>query len=499
MKKKKVYIQIRRMNTYKKKIIILGDSMIDRYYSSTMKRISPEAPIPIHHVHSIKDLLGGAANVALNMTNLFQNEKEISVEFITLSGKDEESIKLANLLNEKKINYHLFPEVERKTIVKNRIYVNEQMTTRFDIESTSLILTENSKKIYDYVYQNRYHILFIVFSDYEKGMLSESLVRSIMKITKDLNILTFVDPKVNDIEKYQDSFLLKPNLVEAKSIAPSSEDIDDMLLIIYQQMNCKYLLVTCGSDGMILYHSNQKQIFTHSHLPSFIVKDVTGAGDAVFASLIYSFYKYNNLLKAVEISNYIGYLSVQSIVTFDCSIEDIQSFAKVNYIKQSLLDNHKIFYYENELSSRTIQFYIKKIKEEYQKIVFTNGCFDIIHPGHLQLLKYCKSQGDFLIVGLNSDSSIQQLKGPSRPFHNEEYRSLYLSLLQDVDMIIIFHQQTPEELLKVLRPHILVKGGDYSKENIIGKEYVDDIHIFPLIHDKNHQIYSTTSILQKLN
>ncbi len=498
MKKKKVSIQFRRrMNTYKKKIIIMGDSMIDRYYYSSMTRISPEAPIPIHHIQSIKNSLGGAANVALNMTNLFQNEKEITVEFITLSGKDEESKKLVDLLNEKNINYHLYPEEDRKTIVKNRIYVNEQMTTRFDIESTSLILTENSKKIYDYVYQNRYHILFIVFSDYEKGMLSESLVRSIMKITKDLNILTFVDPKVNGIEKYKDSFLLKPNLVEAKLISPSSETIDELLYSIYQYMNCQNLLVTCGSEGMILYHSHQKQIFTHSHLPSFIVKDVTGAGDSVFASLIYSFYKYNDLKKAVEISNYIGYLSVQTVGTFICSIQDIQSFENQFKPKRPIFES-KIFYFQNFLSTPTIEYYIKDIKNQYTKIVFTNGCFDIIHPGHLQLLKYCKSQGDFLIVGLNSNSSIQQLKGPSRPFHNEEYRSLYLSLLQEVDMIIIFHQQTPEDLLKVIRPHILVKGGDYSKENIIGKEYVDDIHIFPLIHDKNHQIYSTTSILQKI-
>lgn len=478
----------------RKKIIILGDSMIDRYYYSKIERISPEAPIPIHLIESQSDTLGGASNVALNLTKLFENEKDVCIEFFTLSGKDEESKNLSQLLNKHQIHYHLYPENDRKTIVKNRIYVNDVMTTRFDIESTQTILTENSKQIYNYIYQNHSCILYILFSDYQKGMLTPSFVKSIIQLCKENHILTFVDPKVKEIEKYQDSFLLKPNIHEAKEITPYSENIDDILSDIYQKIHCENLLVTCGKDGMILYNSTEKRIFQHLHLPDIHVKDVTGAGDAVFASLVYSYYKYKNLLKAVEISNYIGYLSVQKVGTYLCSIHDIESFFENE--KKIVLDK-KIFHFINTIPSIILQHYLKKIKNEYKKIVFTNGCFDILHPGHLQLLQYSKSQGDFLIVGLNSDSSVKQLKGPNRPFHDEEYRSLYLSLLHEVDMIIIFHQQTPKELLECIKPHILVKGGDYSKESIIGKEYTEQVHIFPLIKDSQQQIYSTTSILQK--
>lgn len=482
--------------TTHKKIIVLGDSMIDRYYQSKIDRISPEAPIPIHFIESVHDSLGGASNVVLNLTNLFQYEEDVSIEFFTLSGKDEESKNLSELLNHHQIHYYLYQEEERKTIIKNRIYVNDIMTTRFDIESTETILPENSKQMIQYIYENRHQILYIVFSDYQKGMLSFSFVTSIMKICKEMNILTFVDPKVKEIEKYQGAFLLKPNFKEASEISPSSENIDQMLFEIYHNMKCQYLLLTCGKDGMILYNSSQKHFFQHTFLPNITVKDVTGAGDSVFASLIYSFYKYKNIIKASEISNYIGYLSVQKIGNYLCSIRDIESFLDNEKKKNMTLDS-KIFHFMDKNPTITLQECIKEIKEKYPKIVFTNGCFDIIHPGHLKLLKYSKSQGDFLIVGLNSDSSVKELKGPNRPFHSEDYRSLYLSLIHEVDMIIIFHQQTPYELLEFIKPHILVKGGDYTKESIIGKEWVEEVHIIPLVKDLQQQIYSTTSILQK--
>ncbi len=491
------------MNIHKKKIIILGDSMIDRYYYSKMDRISPEAPIPIHSIQCIKDSLGGASNVALNLTNLFQNEKDIIIEFITISGKDEDSKKMTMMLKEKNISYHLYSEEGRKTIIKNRIYVNDFMTTRFDIESTETIQQENVKKIYDYLYVNRNQILYIIFSDYQKGMLSPLLTDSILRLSEEMNIFVFVDPKVKDIEKYQNTFLLKPNLIEANQIAYDAENIDDMLVHIYKKTNCKNLLVTCGSEGMILYTYPEKIIFKHSHLPSMTVKDVTGAGDAVFSSLIYSFYKYNNLIKSVEISNYIGYLSVQTMGTYICDPNIIDNYANslIHQIKKPLFDSkkNKIFHFVQTKPNTILQHYLTKIKENYKKIVFTNGCFDILHPGHIELLQYSKSEGDFLIVAMNSDSSIKTLKGENRPIHSQEYRTYFLSLFDFVDMIIVFYQQTPFELLESIKPHILVKGGDYTKESIIGKEWVNEVKIFPLIKDNNNHTYSTTSIIEKLN
>ncbi len=481
--------------------MILGDSMIDRYYQSKMERISPEAPIPIHSIHLIKDSLGGASNVALNLTNLFKDEKEVIVEFITLSGKDEESKKLAFMLNEKNIAYHLYPEEDRTTIIKNRIYVNDVMTTRFDIESSQTIQEENLKKIYDYIYENRNHILYIIFSDYQKGMLTPKLTQSIIKMAKELNIYIFVDPKVKEIEKYKDSFLLKPNMIEAQQIASESENFDEVLYNIYQKTNCQNLLVTSGSEGMVLYTHPEKTLFKHSHLPKMTVKDVTGAGDAVFSSLIYSFYKFNNLIKSVEISNYIGYLSVQTMGTYLCDPKIIDNYENllISQIKKPIFENkNKTFHFIQTKPNTILQHYLSKIKENYEKIVFTNGCFDILHPGHIELLQYSKSLGDFLIVGLNSDSSIKILKGENRPIHSQDYRSYFLSLFDFVDMIIIFYQQTPLELLESVKPHILVKGGDYTKESIIGKEWVDEVKIFPLIQDKNHHTYSTSSIIEKL-
>ena len=463
-----IYIYIYIMN-----ILVIGDIMLDINYNSVINRIAPEANIPIYNINNINYILGGASNVAQNLNYL-----EVNVELISVIGNDFYGEVMKQNLNNKKIKYKLFEDL-RKTTQKHRIFNNNIISVRYDIEDTFDISCELSNKIMNYI-MNKKNIDAIVISDYNKGLLTIQLCNEIINYSNKNNIYTFVDPKIKDFEKYKNCFCFKPNFNECKIMTNLNEikEIDNMFKIIKQKINCKNIVITCGENG--IYINNETNHISHKEKIDVI--DVTGAGDIVLTTLTYVFLKTKDLLVASNIANYIAGKSVQTIGNYNISITDIEK-----YIQSNIVVNKIMYNYESEKIEN-----IKHINLN-NKIVFTNGCFDILHSAHIKILQFSKKQGDILVVGINSDESIKNLKGPERPINNIEERTNILSLFDFIDYIIIFNDDTPYNIIEMLKPNILVKGSDYKKEDVIGNNLVDDVILFDYIQNK-----STSLIVNKI-
>ena len=451
-------------------IIVIGDIMIDVNYLSEVKRVAPEADIPIYNILDVNYILGGSSNVAKNLKNL-----EMNVEIFSVIGDDIYGNKIEELFDFHKIKHKLFIDKERKTTQKNRIFVNNKLNVRYDIESINNISSDIEQEIFDCVI-SRNNIDGIIISDYNKGVITEKLSQNIIKYANENNIPTFVDPKTTNYMKYKGCFLFKPNQNESETIS-GEKNIDKILQIIKDKIECNNILLTRGKEGMILNNIYNK--IQHDNIINLV--DVTGAGDIVLCVLVYVYLKEKDLLKACKISNYVGGKSVGVIGNYNISLNDIDEYYKINTDPK----NNKIIYDYEE----------NKITQISKKnnIVFTNGCFDILHSAHIELLKFSKNQGDILIVGLNSDDSIKRLKGEKRPINDIYERSKILSLFDFIDYIIIFSDDTPLNIIKLLKPNILVKGADYNKDNIIGKEYVKNIVLFDFILNK-----SSSNVINKI-
>lgn len=441
--------------------------MIDINKNSEVRRNAPEADIPIYNILDINYILGGAANVAKSLKNL-----STDVEIISVIGDDVYGKKIKEIFDSNNICNKLFIDRERKTTQKNRIFLDKKITVRFDIEDTCDIPDIIENEIIDYIVKTQ-DISAIVISDYDKGVVTEKLSQFIINYANNNNIPTFVDPKLKNYLKYKGCFLFKPNNYEAENLT-NETDIGKMINIIFDKIQCQNVLITRGKEGMIL--NNISTTITHEQ--NFDLVDVTGAGDVVLSVLVYYYLKHNNLYEACKVSNYIGGKSVTVLGNYLVSENDINEY------KEHIRNNKIIYDYEIDK--------IEKISKN-NNIVFTNGCFDILHSGHIKNLQFAKSNGNILVVGLNSDESIKRLKGLKRPINDINERSTILSLFDFIDYIIIFSEDTPYNILKTLKPDILVKGSDYKIENIVGKEFVKKIILFDYINGK-----SSTNVIDKI-
>jgi D-beta-D-heptose 7-phosphate kinase/D-beta-D-heptose 1-phosphate adenosyltransferase len=453
-------------------IVVIGDIMIDINYHSEVKRNAPEANIPIYNVLDVNYILGGAANVANNLKELNTN-----IELLSIIGNDYYGQKITSLLESKNINNKIFIDEKRKTTQKHRIFLDNTLKVRYDIEDNHELSIELSDEIFDYIVSlNNLHS--IVISDYDKGIISEYLSQKIIKYANENNILTFVDPKIRNFNKYKNCFLFKPNQSEAEIIT-EEKNIETILKKIKNIINCKNILLTRGKEGMILNNIYNK--FEHENIIN--LRDVTGAGDIVMSLIVYCYLKYSDLNLACKISNYIAGKSVGFIGNYETKLQDIEDFFE-NKINNDFIKNK--IYFDYQIND------IKNISKN-NNIVFTNGCFDILHSAHIELLKFAKSKGDILVVGLNSDDSIKRIKGQDRPINDINERSKILSLFDFIDYIIIFSDDTPFEIIKLLKPSTIIKGGDYNIENVVGKEYTKEVLLFNYIENK-----SSTNIIKKI-
>ena len=446
-------------------IVVFGELMIDKYFYSITNRMAPEANIPIYKIENSNIKLGGAANVAINLSNL------CSVEFVSVIGNNTNLDEIEKILNENNIKFTFFKE-NRESIIKNRIVCDNKIVNRFDIEDTFIINKNTKDDIYEYINSRISSIDGLVISDYNKGIISTDLCINLINLCNKYSIKTFIDPKINDINKYKNCTLLKPNYKEALLMLNVDDCIsnEELAKKLFEKIGCKYLLITNGEFGMFGYSNDYIEI---KHDSKIDVIDVTGAGDVVISILTYIFLLTNDFVCSIRIANYVAGKSVKSIGNYKFSIKDIKEYFKVIYSNQTSL--------------------ISNISKIHKNIVFTNGCFDIVHIGHLKLLNFAKSKGDVLILGINSDSSIKKIKGDSRPINNEKDRIEFLFLLNIVDYIIIFDEETPYNIIKNLKPKVLIKGGDYKIENVVGREFADEVILYDLVPDK-----STSLIINRI-
>lgn len=446
-------------------ILVIGDLMLDHYVWGSVDRISPEAPVQILNIKEENNRLGGACNVALNLVALGAN-----VSLCGVIGDDSDGVILLNMLDSKNITRDLVEiKSHTSTIKKTRFIASNQQVLRVDKEYAPLSLESSFiNKIKERL--DSYDLL--ILSDYAKGVLSDDFTREIIALANKNNKMILCDPKGNDYSKYSNATLITPNKKEAQIATniniDSNESLLSSLLKLKNDYNLTYSLITLSEDGMAIFDNSMTKIPTLAKE----VYDVTGAGDTVIASLAFGLSYGMDIYESAKFANAAAAVVVGKIGSAQASLGEILSFM------QSEIDDESV---------------IRTLKKDNKKIVFTNGCFDILHYGHVSYLKEAKNLGDILVVGLNSDSSIKRLKGESRPINTQEDRANILRELKCVDFVIIFDEDTPLELIKRLKPDILVKGGDYKNKEVIGSDIVPCVRLIDFIPNK-----STTNIINKI-
>lgn len=469
-------------NIKKKNILVIGDVMLDTYYTGDVKRISPEAPVPVFRKKSERSVLGGAANVAANLVAARQN-----VSVMTIIGSDENGEKLRTAFVEKGINVDLVMSLARETTVKTRFMAtNNQQVLRLDVENTEELSQQDCEKMIQALEEKIDSFDLILLSDYLKGLLTYEFTQRVLQLAKERNVPAIIDVKDPRVEKYQDAYLLKPNLKELRELtgekAVSDQEIIDASQKLRELCKCKYVLTTCGARGMVLVGEGEPYFIESVGQEVF---DVTGAGDTTIAYLATCIVNGFTMREAVDIANYAAGIQVSKVGTSSVYWHEIRE----RLADQAEGTNHKF------LCGNAVDNVRENHKDK--KIVFTNGCFDILHIGHVRYLQEAAKLGDILVLGLNSDASIKRLKGPERPVNNEMDRAELLCALGFIDYVVIFEEDTPLELIKKIQPDVLVKGGDYSNEYVIGTKEVEErggkLVLIPFVEGK-----STTNIIEKI-
>jgi D-beta-D-heptose 7-phosphate kinase/D-beta-D-heptose 1-phosphate adenosyltransferase len=411
------------------RILIFGDIILDKWVYGDVKRYSPEAPIPIINPSKIKYNLGGASNVAVNLKSL-----NVPLKLFGTIGKDSQGLMIKKILKKFKIPNKLFYS-PYQTTEKIR-FVNHKNKQLLRVDNEKYF---NSKKLISFFLKNIKKDDLILLSDYKKGVISQNLVKEILKINKNI----IVDPK-NKKNYYKNCFLIKPNMLEFLNWSKTSRFSWRSAEKIKKEINCKWMIITNSSKGCYILNDKFKKTVK---IDKVDVKDVSGSGDIFLSILAYYMFKNFNIVSSTKLAARVATLTVK---------ERGISIVNKKYLKH--------------------------------KIVFTNGCFDILHRGHLKLLKFSKKIGDKLIIGINSDDSVKKLKGKSRPINNIAKRINSLKKINLADEIIIFNEISPINLIKKIQPDIIVKGGDYKKKNVVGNK-IAKVKIFPLIKG-----LSTTSL-----
>ncbi len=451
-------------------ICVIGDIILDTNCYAIIERSAPEANIPIYKIIEKHAILGGAANIANNLVHLGNRVKLLSV-----CGPDSE--KVAKMITNANIELEMIVEENRKTTEKTRVFIDGVLRERCDYETIEPICKESSQKIISALKHSSEKIDAIMFSDYNKGVCTTELCEEIIKYANKSGIPTFVDPKT-DVLKYKGCTFFKPNRIEATNLTNLTV-LDEQILKMQSILGTNTLLITLDKDGMLLFARNQYSVIKHKNeIP--VIKDITGAGDVVFAVYVDQFLKTGDEILSANIANYIAGVSVQTIGNYLVSEKDISNYW--------LTQKRQIHY--SELIEKN-EDYCELWKNE--KIVFTNGCFDLLHIGHVKLLQYCKTQGSIVILGLNSDSSVKALKGETRPINTTNKRASMILELGLADWIIVFDEETPLNLVRAIKPDILIKGGDYTPETIIGSEYAGQTIIYDLVEG-----HSSTSIINRI-
>ncbi len=475
----------------KSRVLVVGDVMLDRYLWGRVGRISPEAPVPVVHLQRTTETLGGAGNVALNLVSL-----GCRVCVAGLCGHDATGQALRALMSQKGIEEALVADADRPTITKTRVMAQKQQMMRLDEEHTRAIGPAVAQKIRTAVMDSLHDCHAMVLSDYGKGVLAEaSFVQELIRAGRQHGIPILVDPKGTDWQRYYGATGITPNTAELEAVAGKGLEEDEERLVaaarqVREQFGLDWLLVTRGAKGMCLIDSSEQPVLIPAQARE--VFDVSGAGDTVIATVAAALAAGMPLVEAARTANLaagivVGKLGTQPILASELSTA-ITFSAQQQYYPYSAA---KMAALDAALAK------VREWRAAGSRVVFTNGCFDLLHPGHISLLYQARALGDRLVVGLNTDASIKRLKGSGRPILSEQDRAAMLSALECVDLVVHFDEDTPLKLIAAIRPDILVKGSDYTPDQVVGKEVVEAyggcVKLVDLI-----QGYSTTGLTRKV-
>jgi D-beta-D-heptose 7-phosphate kinase / D-beta-D-heptose 1-phosphate adenosyltransferase len=459
------------------KVLVVGDIILDQYIYGETRRISPEAPVPIVRVNNMEERPGGAANVAINVCSL-----GVNTQLLGITGEDEASTRLEALLNEKGVACHFVHQDGFPTITKQRVLSQHQQLLRLDYEEDSRAL-ETDGLVEQYI-DLLDSVDIVVLSDYAKGSLTK--VQTLIKYANDKNVTVLVDPKSSDFSCYRNASILTPNLKELEVVVgdcKTNEILISKAEELRKNLQLDAILVTRGEMGMTLLREKQEPL--HLKAETHEVYDVTGAGDTVIASLAAVLASGYELEQATYLANVAAGLVVEKLGAATVSADELNNASISKYTSRGLLDKNAVL----EV--------VKRAKRRGEQIVMTNGCFDIIHAGHVNYLAKAKTLGDRLVVAINDDDSVKQLKGNSRPINVLKNRMTVLNALACVDWVVSFSEETPEELIAMLEPDCLVKGGDYTEDQIAGATYVKNkggkVVVLPF-----EDGCSTSSMLEKI-
>ncbi len=443
------------------RVLVVGDVMLDRFVYGSVERISPEAPIPVVHVDRQSDMPGGAANVARNIAAMGARAILLGVV-----GEDAYAADLrAQIAVSPEITAELLVDASRPTTLKTRYVAEGQQVMRADRESHTALDADMERRLIAAFARALQGVSVVLLSDYAKGVLTESVTRAVIDTAIKAGKIVIVDPKAPDFSKYRGASVIKPNRAELQIACGhpclTQEQVVAGARQILAQGICGTLVVTRGKEGMSVIGSED----TAAHLPTAAqqVFDVSGAGDTALAALALALAAGGRIVDAAALANIAAGLAVGKRGTATVSTGEM--IAELHPADPGQ-NAQKIF------SLESVLHLVGRWRDQNQKIAFTNGCFDLLHPGHVALLDHARRAADRLVVGLNADSSVRRLKGPNRPVQSEVARATVLAAMGSVDAVVIFSDDEPLELIDKISPDVLVKGADYRPDQVIGADLV---------------------------
>jgi len=472
------------------RVLVVGDVMLDHYIVGQVKRISPEAPVPVACVRKRWTASGGAANVARNLARL-----SIQVALTGLAGRDEAGETLRRELAAEGIDDGLVYSAARSTTRKTRIIAQGQQLLRLDEEVIAPPRPEESAALRGKILEFLPACGAVVLSDYGKGVLLDDaenggLCAPVITAARERGIPVLVDPKGGQWRRYAGAQCVTPNSAEfvlacglEAGDAPDRRERETLADRLRESYGLERILLTRGAKGMTLFTGGEPPYYIRAAVRE--VADVSGAGDTVIATLAACVAKGLDWKESARVANTAAGVAVGKMGTAPVSLAELNQALREN------ADNPKLY------GGSALLEKLEEWRRRNESIVFTNGCFDLLHPGHISLIRQCVALGDRLVVGLNSDASVRRLKGPSRPIQNEQSRALLLAALQGVDAVVLFDEDTPLELIRRVRPDVLVKGSDYTVETVVGadlvREYGGRVHLAQLMDG-----YSTTNLMRRM-
>ncbi len=472
------------------RILVFGDVMLDRYILGDVRRISPEAPVPVLRKKEQYEVLGGAGNVGNNLAKL-----GCATLLLGLIGEDAEGVVVRELCARNDMGDMLVVDKMRPTITKTRIVAKDQQLLRLDEEQTRILSDHAANELLVRFEKSLAGCNAVVLSDYGKGIFQRPrFCQSVISLARTRGVPVFVDPKGKEWERYRNATCITPNAAELEEVAgmPLRAEVEVIgeAEKVRERYGAEWLLVTRGAKGMCLMGRGNAPLI----IPTIAreVYDVSGAGDTVIAVLAAGVACGLAFPEATRLANIAAGIVVGKLGTRPITASELQHALRMD---KAGINGKR--HPGKSGSLETARAQVEEWRARGESIVFTNGCFDLLHPGHIHLLEEAKNLGDRLIVGLNSDASVKRLKGAQRPILAENDRLLILKALSCVDFVILFDEDTPIRLIEALRPGVLVKGSDYLHGQVVGREVVESnggkVVLVTLMEG-----YSTTRIIDKL-